>query len=541
LKILVIHEAEAECLRLIDALQRAGFRPSYERVESPAAMQAALARQAWDVVLAAEGLTGFGIPEALELLSSRGLDLPLIVVSAAAGEESALAALKAGAHDVVSNRHLARLGPAVERAVQRAADRQQKQRVEEELHALQRHYQDLVESLEAIVWEADAHDLRFTFVSPQGARLLGYSARQWLEELTWEQLLHPEDQASVVAACRQAIAERRNYTMECRMQGADGRIVWMRQIASVVVENRGLVKLRGVLFDITARKQLEEGLRRAQKLEAIGQLAAGIAHEINTPIQYVGDNVHFLKKAFSDLARVLDTQARLVAWMRANAGTPEAVAEILRAAEKVRVGFLQAEVPKAIEDALEGVKRVTEIVQAMKEFSHPGVDEKKPVDLNRAIESTLTVSRNEWKYVAEMVTRLDPDLPPVPCLPGELNQVILNLVVNAAHAIAEVVTEGADKGTITVSTRPCGDWVEIRVQDTGGGIPESIRSRIFDPFFTTKPVGQGTGQGLAIAHSVIVEKHGGAIEFETELGKGTTFIIRLPLRPAGMKEKEKAA
>jgi signal transduction histidine kinase len=189
-----------------------------------------------------------------------------------------------------------------------------------------------------------------------------------------------------------------------------------------------------------------------------------------------------------------------------------------------------AEVPQAIQQSLQGIGRVTTIVRAMKEFSHPGSEEKSDTDLNRAIETTITVARNEWKYVAEVVTDFDPALPLVRCLPGEINQVILNLIVNAAHAIADVVeNNGKSKGTITIRTRSQGDRVEIRVSDTGTGIPETIRAKIFDPFFTTKGVGKGTGQGLAIAHSVIVDKHGGTISCETEVGKGTTFVIRLPL------------
>jgi signal transduction histidine kinase len=166
----------------------------------------------------------------------------------------------------------------------------------------------------------------------------------------------------------------------------------------------------------------------------------------------------------------------------------------------------------------------------MKEFSHPGNDEMQSIDLNRAIESTLTVCRNEWKYVAELVTDFDPDLPPVTCLPGECNQVFLNLIINACHAIAEAQTDGTqEKGTITVSTRNLGDAVEVRIADTGTGIPEEARRKVFDPFFTTKQVGRGTGQGLAIARSVIVDKHNGSLSFETEVGRGTTFIVQLPL------------
>jgi signal transduction histidine kinase len=179
---------------------------------------------------------------------------------------------------------------------------------------------------------------------------------------------------------------------------------------------------------------------------------------------------------------------------------------------------------------LEGVEHVARIVRAMKEFSHPGPIEKTAVDLNRAIQSTIVVSRNEWKYVAEVVEDFDWELPPVRCIPGEINQVMLNLIVNAAHAIAPVVRgSSGTRGTITVSTRPDGDWAEIRVRDTGTGIPESARAKLFDPFFTTKEVGKGTGQGLSIAHTVIVKNHSGTIRFETEANVGTTFIVRLPI------------
>jgi signal transduction histidine kinase len=185
--------------------------------------------------------------------------------------------------------------------------------------------------------------------------------------------------------------------------------------------------------------------------------------------------------------------------------------------------------PRAIQQSLEGVQHVSRIVKAMKDFSHPGIDRKVAVDLNRAIETTLTVARNELKYVADTVTQLDPQLPPVPCLPGEINQVLLNLVINAAHAIADALPPGEQRrGRITVSTQCFEDMVELRVSDTGTGIPEDVRSRIFEPFFTTKPVGRGTGQGLSLAHAVVVNKHGGQIWFDTELGKGTTFIVRLP-------------
>ncbi|HEY8967056.1 MAG TPA: ATP-binding protein, partial [Candidatus Methylacidiphilales bacterium] len=287
------------------------------------------------------------------------------------------------------------------------------------------------------------------------------------------------------------------------------------------------------------KEDMEIQLRHAQKMESIGQLAAGIAHEINTPTQFVGDNNRFLQGAFADLSGLLSRYEGLLQEVKAGrtaADLAPLIGEAEKAARDADVGYLAEEIPRAIRQSLDGLDRVTKIVRAMKDFSHPGSEERVPVDLNRAIESTVTVARNEWKYVADLETRFDPALPLVPCRIGEINQVVLNLVVNAAHAIGDLAQIPGrlpnGKGTITISTRPSddGDWAEVRIADTGGGIPEAIRGKIFDPFFTTKEVGKGTGQGLAIAHSVVVDKHGGAISFETELGQGTTFLIRLPLR-----------
>jgi len=334
--------------------------------------------------------------------------------------------------------------------------------------------------------------------------------------------------------------------VEYRMQHKDGSWRVLESHGSAVRNARGDVETQVVVSrDITERKKAEQErqlmemqLRQAQKLESIGQLAAGIAHEINTPIQYIGDNTRFVQEAFGDLNALLAQHLRLLDAARQNSVTPGLIGEVDAAANAADLNYLSTEIPKAIEQTLAGVARVTKIVHAMKEFSHPGTEEKIAIDLNHAIESTMTVARNEWKYVAEMVTHFDAALPPVPCLAGELNQVILNLIVNASHAITDVVGDGANgKGTITVTTHRAGDWAEIRIADTGAGIPEKIRSRIFEPFFTTKPVGKGTGQGLTIARSLVVDKHGGTIAFETQPGKGTTFIVRLPIVPPEARKK----
>lgn len=278
-------------------------------------------------------------------------------------------------------------------------------------------------------------------------------------------------------------------------------------------------------------KSAQARLLQAQKLESIGQLAAGIAHEINTPTQYVSDNVQFLARAFEKVDAIVAASRELIAAVRAG-GDPAAAAD--RAEEvfaKARVDYVLREGPKAIQQSIDGLQRVAGIVKAMKDFSHPSGGEKKPVDLDAALHSTITVATNEWKYVADIETWVDPTLPSVPCLRDEINQVFLNLVVNAAHAIDEKTLGGSlGRGKIRIDARPAGEWAEIRISDDGAGIPEAAQNRVFDPFFTTKPVGKGTGQGLAIAYAVVVEKHGGEISFETAPGAGTTFLVRLPLK-----------
>lgn len=287
---------------------------------------------------------------------------------------------------------------------------------------------------------------------------------------------------------------------------------------------------RGIARDISERKSIEAQQRHAQKLESIGQLAAGIAHEINTPIQYTTDNTRFLQDSFAEIETILKNYGRLLESIKAGLPTEDVVREIERIISEIDLDYLKEEIPKAIEQSLEGLDNVAKIVSAMKQFSHPGTDEKVFTDINKAIQSTITISRNEWKYVADVTSDLDPDLPLIPCLRGEFNQVILNIIINAAHAIGDTPgVKSGGKGSIGITTRRQGEWAEIRISDTGKGIPKEIRDRIFDPFFTTKEVGKGSGQGLAISHSVIVNKHGGSIGFETEMDHGTTMIIRLPI------------
>jgi two-component system, NtrC family, sensor kinase len=381
----------------------------------------------------------------------------------------------------------------------------------------------------------------FLAANPALAGIYGYaSPEELMKELTDVQSQLYVDPKRLSEFRQRLEQERIVREFESEIRCKDGSKRWISETACKATRLDGSpLYYQGFVVDITAQKQarqernlMEAHLRQAQKLESVGQLAAGIAHEINTPIQYIGDNIRFVLESFAELSGLLAECQKLATAVEVNAATAEMLQAVESISRTADLDYLSREIPAAARQSLEGVMHVAKIVRAMKEFSHPGSAEKVPVDLNHAIETTLTVARNEWKYVAETVTDLAPDLPPVPCLPGEFNQVILNLIVNAAHAIGDVVknVEGA-KGTIRIATRLVGSWAEIAISDTGGGIPENIRHRIFEPFFTTKEVGKGTGQGLAIARSTIVKKHGGELLFESTAGKGTTFTIRLPVVP----------
>lgn len=310
----------------------------------------------------------------------------------------------------------------------------------------------------------------------------------------------------------------------------DGRLLDV-EIAMHRLEFHGRNTMLCLAQDVSERKRLELDLRHAQKLEAVGQLAAGIAHEINTPVQYVGDNLLFFKDAFNDRQALFRQYDRLFEAARAGDISPELMADVNAAREKADLEYLAEEVPRAMEQSLDGVERIATIVRAMKSFAHPGSDVQMAADLNKALSDALIVARNEVKYVADVVTDFG-DLPPVLCNLGDLNQVFLNLLVNAAHAIGDVVKNSGDRGEIRVRTRCENGQAIISISDTGCGIPAEIQPRVFEPFFTTKEVGKGTGQGLAISHNIVVEKHGGKLTFEPNLPRGTTFIVSLPVSGA---------
>ncbi len=303
-----------------------------------------------------------------------------------------------------------------------------------------------------------------------------------------------------------------------------------RQLEAIVRERtESLEATNERLVQLMAdRDRIEVELRLAQKLEAVGQLAAGVAHEINTPVQFVGDSVQYVRDAMQALAALIARYRELRAEVLAGRPCGELASRIGAAEDEADLDYALENVPIALDRSIEGLGRVATIVRSMKEFAHPDHSEMVPVDLNQAIESTLVIARNEYKYVADVDTDLG-DIPAVMCHGGDVNQALLNVIVNAAHAIAEEVGGSERRGRIGVRTRADGDAVWVTISDTGGGIPTDIQDRIFDPFFTTKEVGRGTGQGLAITRAVVCDRHGGDISFETAAGVGTTFRIRLPI------------
>ncbi|THB77128.1 MAG: response regulator [Desulfobulbaceae bacterium] len=307
---------------------------------------------------------------------------------------------------------------------------------------------------------------------------------------------------------------------------------FFRIVTCPIIDEKGrVVSAIGLYEDQTEQRELEQELLNAQKFEAVGNLAAGIAHEVNTPIQFVGDNLIFIKESFEDITELLDKYEAVLAQVKKDGSLDDKLVEDLEERkEDIDLEYLLEELPQTFDQSEDGVKRVSKIVKAMKDFSHPGEEELKPCDINKMLDSTLTISKNSWKYVAELDLDYQQDLPMAPCFSGELSQAFLNVIVNAAHAI-EDVTEGGVKGMGKIAIRSYhdNDHVIIKIKDSGGGIPEHVKDNIFNHFFTTKERGRGTGQGLSIAKRVVEELHKGSLSFETEQGVGTEFTFCLPV------------
>jgi signal transduction histidine kinase len=356
------------------------------------------------------------------------------------------------------------------------------------------------------------------YVSAHLAALTGQDAPDW-----------PAIVSAVAPEDRPALATAPGPATELRLLGPDGACRW----AQLRHEPAGGGHV--LLLDVTAvkegedeRRRMELELRLSQKLEAVGQLAAGIAHEINTPVQFVGDTIRFLDEAFNDLNGLVEAYGEVRDVVVDLGAAPETLARLAAAEETADLDYLRDRVPAAFARARDGIDRVARIVRAIRDFAHPPTTVKGPVDVNQSLANTLVVAANEYKYVADVECDFG-ELPPIVANAGDLNQVFLNLVVNAAQAIEDTVKDNGERGRIDIATRIEGGRVLVSITDTGGGIAPEVAGRVFDPFFTTKEVGRGTGQGLAISHTIVNERHGGSLTFSTEPGRGTTFEVRLPI------------
>lgn len=409
----------------------------------------------------------------------------------------------------------------------------------------ERHRSMIERSLAGVYWSTPTG--RIVDCNEAFARIFGYPSRDAL-------LNGPASALYADIAGRQRFIadlarERTLRDYESWLARRDGTPLCVIENATLLDEPDGSQVIEGTLIDITARKLTEDHLRASemrlraeiaerermevalhlkQRLESVGQLAAGIAHEINTPVQFVNDSVQFIRDSMLEFHTLIDAYRRMQIAVLADAPAKSIARETMEIEESIDLEYLLQNGPEALDRAVDGLQRIATIVRSMKEFAHPDQVEMSYVDLNRAVKTTLEVARNEYRYIADLTTELS-ELPPVKCHAGEINQVVLNLVVNAAHAIADLQGPSGERGRIDVATRQDGDDILLEVRDTGCGIPDAIRNRIFDPFFTTKEVGRGTGQGLAISRSIVVEKHGGSLQMESSVGQGTTFVVRLPL------------
>jgi PAS domain S-box-containing protein len=400
--------------------------------------------------------------------------------------------------------------------------------------------QYLIDNTPAIVYSAvPSGDFKLTFVSKNAHRVLGYQPEEMLADPNfWFDHIHPEDAPNIFSSLALLFVEGER-TYEYRFRAASGDYLWMHDQLRLIRDDRGApVEVIGSLSDISARKRMEqeqerliarlreahEQLLQSEKMASIGQLAAGVAHEINNPLGFVNSNMDSLKRYLNTLLAVEVAYGTAV---RQEAPGSVLAARIEAIAREADLAFLKDDVADLVAESLDGLKRVRQIVQALKDFSHMGDTDWLHADLHAGLDSTLTIVANEIKYKATVEKRYG-SLPHIICLPSQLNQVFMNLLVNAAHAIRE-------RGVITISTGVDGDWVWVAISDTGCGIPPQNLNRIFEPFFTTKPVGSGTGLGLSLSYSA-VSKHGGRIDVESRVDAGTTFTVRLPVLPPASRE-----
>jgi two-component system NtrC family sensor kinase len=397
--------------------------------------------------------------------------------------------------------------------------------------------QYLVDNVPCIIYcTVPSGDFKMTFVSNSAYQVLGYRPEEMVADANfWFDHIHPDDAPNIFSSlARLFVDDARTY--EYRFRAADGNYLWMHDSLRLIRDEDGApLEVIGSLTDISERKRMElalgqeqnqlitrlqeahDQLLQAEKMASIGQLAAGIAHEINNPVGFVNSNMGSLRTYVATLCRVIGAYEQA---LRAQGASPGLVAHFAEVREQAELDYVQEDVTELIKESMDGLQRVKDIVQALKDFSHVDKSEWQVADLHAGLDSTLIIVANEIKYKANVEKHYG-KIPEIACLASQLNQVFMNLLVNAAHAIKE-------RGVITIRSGVDGDTVWVAIGDSGCGIAPENLNRIFEPFFTTKPVGSGTGLGLSLSYG-IVKKHGGRIDVASIPGAGTTFTVRLPI------------
>jgi len=496
LRVLFVEDREKDVELLVLELRRGGYDLAQERVDTPEAFGAALERQEWDIILCDYRMPRFDAPAALALAKEKKVDLPFIVVSGTVGEETAVEALRAGAHDFMAKDKLSRLLPAIDRELREAFGRAERKRAESALLEKEAQYRQIVESVRAAVWRADARTLQFTFVSPEAEKILGYPTRMWLEDPSfWSDHIHPDDRAWATALCRRNTEEKRDHQFEYRMVAADGHAVWLQDLVRVVVEGDEVRELMGIMIDVTERRQLEDQLRQSQKMEAVGQLAGGVAHDFNNLLGVI--------TGYSELAlREIDPEHR----------ARRRVEEIRKAAE-----------------------RAAALTRQLLAFSRKQILQPRVLAVNAVVTDVEKMLRRLIGEDIQLVTVFSEGLGTVKADPGQIEQVIVNLAVNARDAmpgggklVIETANTDLDEGYVRAhaDARP-GRHVVLSVSDTGHGMDAGTLARAFEPFFTTKGPDKGTGLGLSTVYG-IVKQSGGHVTAYSEPGHGTSFKVYLP-------------
>jgi len=535
-KILVVDDSRSILKLMIAQISRSGYSV-FAAETGEQALEIAFAELP-DLILLdinLPGISGFEVLKQLKHVSETS-KIPVIMVSSAIDLESQLKGFASGVVDFVIKPTMEPVLLArIRLHLELSRVRNQLDQSNRQLRASEARYRLIAENTGDVIWSMNPHSGRFTYISPSVVKMRGYTAEEAMEQ-SLEDALTPDSYKKAQSTIAETLAEiafgnHSNLTnlIELEQPCKDGSTVWIEVISSFLLDEQGLLsEIVGVSRDCTQRRQHEAELLQMhaqllqnEKLASIGQLAAGIAHEINNPMGFINSNLSSLKKYLEKYDSHLAQMEELLH----QTGQSELHEKVAQSRKTLKLDYIQHDVHHLLSESAEGAERVMRIVQDLKTFARSDSPQTTQADINPCLDSTINIIWNQIKYVADLVKEYG-DLPRVTCNIQQINQVFLNLLVNAAHAI-EALGENT-RGIITVRTWSDGENVLISFTDNGCGIPEENRSRIFDPFFTTKEVGKGTGLGLSISCDII-RKHGGMLTVESEVGKGTTFIISLPV------------